>query len=147
MLFLDLVDIGNGIIESFLGKLAGLCWVILDFVVEDRVVEGQTESDGVGGLEVGFGNAGGLLVGFVSTFASSIMGGSGGVLGNVSVVISLHFVVEDLGFGVGSLADQFGVDELNDLIAIFVKFGNNLGLVSPEESNVLGSLLLLFLLN
>ena len=101
----------------------------------------------MGGLEVGFSNAGGLLVGFVSTFASSIMGGSGGVFGNVSVVVSLHFVVEDLGFGVVGFLDQFGVNELDDLIAISVKLRHDLALVSSKKSQILRSLLFLFLFN
>ncbi len=36
VLFLfDLVDVGNGIVEGFLGELAGNAWVVLDFVEED----------------------------------------------------------------------------------------------------------------
>lgn len=73
--------------------------------------------------------------------------GSRGVFRDVSVVISLHFEVEDLGFSIGGLREELVVDKVEDLIAVLVELGLNLGLVSSEEAEVLGALLLLLLLD
>ncbi len=147
LIFLDLIDVSNGIIESLLGELAGFGWVVLDFVVEHGVVEGETESDGVGGLEVLLSLLSSLGIGFMSVVSGFVVVGSGGVFRDVSVVVSLHFVVEDLGLGVGRLGDELGVNEVEDLIAVSVEFSLDLGLVASEEADVLGALLFLFLLD
>lgn len=75
------------------------------------------------------------------------MGSTGSVFRNISVVVSLHFVIEDLSFGVVGLFKELGVNKLDDFVAIFVKLSNNLSFVASEESEVLGTFLFLFLLN
>lgn len=147
LFFLDLVNVGNGLIEGFLGKLAGSAGVVLNFVVENRVVKSQAQSNGVGGLEVTLGNFRGSLVGFVGIISGLGVGFSAGVLRDVSVVVTLHLVVEDLGFGVVGLSDELVGDQVKDLVAVFVELSLNLLLVALEEVDVLGSLLLLFLLD
>ena len=74
LVLFDLVDIGDGIVEGLLGELAGDSWVVFDFVVEDRVVQGESQSNGVGGLEVGLSSLGGSFVGFVGISACLIVG-------------------------------------------------------------------------
>lgn len=96
MVFLDVLDVSDGIIESLLGKIAGLSWVIQALIVEDRVVKGQSESDGVGGFKLGVGDVRGSLVGFVGTLGDFLVDLSLGVLRNVSEVVTLHFEVENL---------------------------------------------------
>lgn len=56
------IELGNGIVESGLGKVASLVWGVQDLVVEDREVQGETQTDGVGRRKVGLGNFGGVLV-------------------------------------------------------------------------------------
>ena len=41
LLLFDLVDIGDGFVKGRLGQLASSARVVLDFVVEDRVVESE----------------------------------------------------------------------------------------------------------
>ena len=115
--------------------------------MEDRVVEGKTKSDGVGGLEVLLGLLSGLLVSLMSVVSGLISLFTGGVFRDVSVVISLHFVVEDLGLGVGSLGDKAGVDQVEDFVAVFIELSLDLALVASEETDILGSLLFLLLFN
>ena len=42
--------------------MAGTVGRVEDLVVEDGEVEGETETDGVGGSELGLGNVGGVLM-------------------------------------------------------------------------------------
>lgn len=145
LVLLDLIDVSNGIIEGLLGKLAGFGGIILDFVVEDRVVQGKTKSDGVSSLKVLFGFLSCAFVGIMSVISSFIVISTAGVFRDVSVVISLHFVVEDQSFGVGSLGDKLAVDEVENFVAVAVEFSLDLVLVASEETDILGSLLFLLL--
>jgi hypothetical protein len=80
---------GNGIIESLLGKVAGLIGSIEDLVVEDGEVQGESETDGVGRRELGLSNLGGSLVGFKGLVGRILALVSDGELGEVTVVITL----------------------------------------------------------
>lgn len=55
------VKLGDGVVESLLGQVAGTVGRVQDFVVEDREVESQTEADGVGRGELRLGDVGGAL--------------------------------------------------------------------------------------
>ena len=55
--------------------MAGTVGRVEDLVVEDGEVEGETETDGVGGSELGLGNVGGVLqnlLDFVSQYCAPI---------------------------------------------------------------------------
>ena len=141
---LELLNIGNSHVEGLLGELTGLGGVVHDFVVEDGEVKGQSESDGVGGLEVGVGNLDGGLVGLEGTVGGLLVVVTGGVLSNVSVVVTLHLEVEDGGVGVvGGAGDQSLVEDLEDVVAELVKLGLDLALVVSQKREILGSLGLL----
>jgi len=73
LVLLDLVNVSNGIVEGLFGELAGFAGISHDFIVEDRVVQGKTESDGVGGLEILFSSLSGGLVGFTGIVSSLLM--------------------------------------------------------------------------
>ena len=57
------VQLGDRVVESLLGQLAGLVGAVEDLVVEDREVEGEAEPDGVGGLHLGLADLKGVLRG------------------------------------------------------------------------------------
>merc|ERR1719162_1275164 len=96
--FVESVKFRNGIVECLLGNVARFVGCVEDLVVKDGKVKGQTKADGMRWGKVRLGNSTGCLV--------SIQGGSGGFLscvsclefGKVSVVISLHLVVEYFSF-------------------------------------------------
>lgn len=48
-LFRERLELGDGIIESLLGKVAGTVWRVENLVVEYGEVEGETEADWVSG--------------------------------------------------------------------------------------------------
>ena len=58
-------------IADLLGKLAGLVGGVEDLVVEDGEVEGETQSDGVGGLHLPFADLKGVLVGLLRVVNNS----------------------------------------------------------------------------
>ena len=82
-----------------LGESAGLRRVVLDLVVEHGEVQAETQSDGVGGLELLLGLLAGSLVGGEGVVTSLGVGVTAADLGDVSVVVSLHLVVEDFALG------------------------------------------------
>ena len=55
------VELGDRIIESLLGEVAGTIRRVKDLVVEDGEVEGKTQADRVGGSELGLSNIGSAL--------------------------------------------------------------------------------------
>ena len=141
VLLLDLLDVSNGVVEGLLGELASLLGIVADFIIENGEVEGQSESDGVGGLEVRSGNLLRVVVGIEGIVGGSLVLGVGGVLSNVSVVVASHLLVEDQGLGVvlGG-RNELLVQEPDDLVADFVKLSLNLLLVFSEQADVGGSL-------
>jgi len=80
---------GNGIIECLLRKMASLVGSIEDLVVEDREVEGKTQTDGVGGRQLGLGNLGGSLVGLERLVGRILATVADGELSEVTVVVAL----------------------------------------------------------
>ena len=61
-----------------------------------------------------------------------------GVLGDVSVVVTLHLEIEDVGFVVAGAAwDELLVEDLEDVFAVSVEFLLDLFLVVSQEWQVL----------
>ena len=96
MVFWEILDVGDGIVEGLLGHLAGFGGLVHDLVVEHGEVKGETESDWVGGLEVLVGLLSGLVVSLEGALGNLLVVFTSGVLTNVSVVVTLHFEEEDL---------------------------------------------------
>lgn len=101
----------------------------------------------MGRLELFLSLLSGGSVGLVGLVTSLLVFGSWGVFRNVSVIVSFHFVVEDLGFWVGGLGQELVINKFEDLIAVFVQFALNFGFVTFQKVEVLWLFLLLFLLN
>lgn len=55
------VELGNGVVESLLGKMASTVWRVEDLVVEDGEVQGETETDWVSRCELGLSDVGSVL--------------------------------------------------------------------------------------
>lgn len=80
---------GNSIIESKLGEVASLVGGVEDLVVEDREVEGQAETDGVGRSKVRGSNFGSSLVGLEGSISSTLAVVANSELSKVTVVVTL----------------------------------------------------------
>ena len=78
--------------------------------MEDGVVESETKSDGVSSLEVLLSSLSSFLVSFMSAVSGFIPLFTGSVFRDISVIVSLHFMVEDFSLGVGGFGDKTGVD-------------------------------------
>lgn len=69
--------------------MASLVRRVEDLVVEDREVQGQPETDGVGGSKLGLSDLGGALVGLERRIGSRLATVANGELGQVTVVVTL----------------------------------------------------------
>lgn len=137
----------NGVVKGQLGQVAGLVGGVQDLVVEDREVEGQAEADGVGRGEVSLGDLGGSLVGLEGGIGSTLAAVASGELGEVTVVVTLHLVVEDLGLARLGGLDEVLVQDVQDVVADLGELGLDLLAVLLDQGNLalvaLGLLLLL----
>ena len=141
IVFLKLVDLVEGFLESFVGELAGGLVVLHDFIVEDRKVEGQTELDGVAGWEC---NNVCLVVSLERVLLYLFEEVSLGVLGDVAVVVANHLHEEGLSLILTVVVQHLSVDDADDLLAVLGQLVLDLGLVAGQgvtELSVLGVLL------
>mmetsp|Transcript_35137 Transcript_35137/g.52128 ORF Transcript_35137/g.52128 Transcript_35137/m.52128 type:complete len:280 (-) Transcript_35137:26-865(-) len=147
-LLCHVVELGDGVLEGRSGHLAGLVGLGLHLVQEDRVVQGQTQSNRVGHNQVLLSNAGGLRIGGLSAVGSLGLDIASGEFRDVSVVIRLHLLVEDLGFTTSGLGDQVLVQETQDGVADVLQLLLDFGAVLPGKLGVvLVALALLLLLD
>jgi len=90
------IEFSDRIVERQLGETAGLVGRVEDLVVEDGEVQRESETDRVCGRKFGRGDGGSRFVRFEGSFRRFRTCVTGSEFGEVSVVISLHLVVEDL---------------------------------------------------
>lgn len=133
-LYIELTS--NGVIKSKFGEVAGLVGGVQDFVVEDREVQGQAEADGVGRGKIGRGDLSGSLVGLQRGIGSALAAVANGELSQVTVVVTLHLVVEDLGLAALSGLDEVLVQNLEDVIADLRQLGLDLLAVLLDQSDL-----------
>ena len=128
--------------------MASLVGGVQDFVVEDREVKGESETDGVGGSKVSGGDLGSGLVGLEREVGSTLAAVANGELGEVTVVVTLHLVVEDLGLARLGGLDEVLIENLEDIVADLSELGLDLLAVLLDESDLgLVALRLLLLLD
>jgi hypothetical protein len=142
-LFIDVIDLLEGLGKSLLAELASLLMVVHNLVVEHGEVESKTKSDGVASVEL-LGEDVGLLVALLGTLLDGSEVVTLGGLGNVSVVITDHLLEEGLGLIVGGELEAVIADDANNSEADVVKLLFDLllvGLESVAELGVLGVLL------
>lgn len=98
-LFTQSIEFSDRIVKRQLGETAGLVGRVEDLVVEYGEVERESESDRVCGRKFGRGDGRSRFVRFEGSFRGLRTCVTGSKFGEVSVVISLHLVVEDLQIG------------------------------------------------
>ena len=141
VVFFELVDLVEGLLERLVGDLASLLVVLHDLVLEHGEVKGETESDGVAGLE---SDAVGFVVGLEGIVLDLLEVVTLGVLSDVAVVVTDHLDEESLGLTIARFGKNLGVDNVNDTLAVSLEASLDGGLVPGEgvtELGVLGVLL------
>jgi len=129
--FINIVDLFEGIRQCLLTKLTGLLMVVHYFVVEHREVKGKSQSDWVACVQT-LRSLGSHLVVLEGTVLNSLEVLLRCALGNISIVISDHFVKEGFGFISGSNLHAGVLDSPNNSKALIVKFFFDLSLVLGE---------------
>merc|ERR1712113_1012407 len=110
----DIVKLSDGILECSARHLASLLWVGQHFILENGVVECETKTDRMCYSQILLCNALRISIGLASALCGFLLGIGVFVLGNVTVVISLHLLVEDLRLAVACLSDELVIQELQD---------------------------------
>ena len=134
VVFLEFVDLVEGLLEGAVGQGASFLVVLHHLVVEDGEVEGKAELDGVAGGKV---DLVGIVVGFEGLLLDFLKLGIFGVLGNVAVVVADHLDEESLGLVLAVSVEDLGVDDLDDALAVVVQLLLNVVLVEGEGFLVL----------
>ena len=83
------VELSNSVVKGSLGKVASLVGGVENLVVEDREVQGESETDGMGRSEVSLGNLGGILVSLERLVGGGLALVTKSELGEVTVVVTL----------------------------------------------------------
>jgi hypothetical protein len=102
LIFFDVLDVCDGVIESLFGQIARFWGVVQNlklfsllhksyFVAEHREVERQAQSDRVRGLQISLRDISRLFVSSVRLQRRLVVLSVLSILGNVTVVVSLHF--------------------------------------------------------
>ena len=100
-LLINVIDLFESVGESFFSKFTGLLMVVHNFVVEDGEVKSKSKSDWVASVQ-GFGRRLSKLIVLEGSVFDGIELISLCALGDVSVIITHHFVEESFGLIGGS---------------------------------------------
>ena len=137
VVFFELVNLVECLLESLVGQLASDFVVLHHFVVEHREVEGEAELDGVAR---GQRDLVSLVVSLESFLLDLIEEFCLGVLGDVAVVVADHLDEESLGLTFARLSEDLGADHVDDALAVGDELGLDALLVVGECVGVLGVL-------
>merc|ERR1711971_976809 len=94
--FGDVVKLCNCILESCAGHLACLVRILQDLVLEHRIVQCKAKTDGVSYGQILFSHIRCFLVSEACILRGFALGIASAEFSNVSVVVGLHLLVEDL---------------------------------------------------
>merc|ERR1712216_716777 len=121
----DVVKLGNCIFESSPSHFTSVIWHLQDFVLE-------TEKFNARPRRIGCVTARSLVAtSWASSYGACILCGLRFVgsifeLGQVTMIVGLHLLVEDLGLACGGLRDQISIQQIQngftDLVELFLNF-------------------------
>ena len=141
------VQFGDGIVERLLGQVASSVGAPQNFIVEHGKVQGQSQADGVRGSQLRLSHVGRLLVSIMRGFGGGFTLVTGGELGQVTVVVTLHLAVKHFGLSRLGSGKEMVVQHLQNVLANVGQLILDLGAVSLDLLDMgsvsLGLLLLL----
>ena len=141
VVLLKLINLIESLLESRVSELTCASVVLEHLIVEDGVVEGEAELDGVASGKI---DGVSLFVGLLSLLLDILKLRVLGVLGDVTIVVTYHLHEESLGLVGAFGAEHAVVDHVDDLLAVSGELGLDLSLVGEKcrvEFGVLGVLL------
>lgn len=113
--------VARNLTQHLLGQMARALGRLQDLVVKHGKVERKAQPDGVRGCQLGKGNILGGAVRCQCVLCSLLAFSMGLELGQISVVVTLHLEVKDLGFAGRCSGDQVVIQELEDAGADVLK--------------------------
>merc|ERR1719230_941340 len=130
------VKLRNRIFEGGACHLASFFWVVKHFVLEDGEVEGKAKTDWMRHCQILLRN---LLSFLICQFG--IVGSRGllvaiGELCDVTVVIGLHLLVEDLTLTVARFGDGTAIQQAQDSVTNLVKLTLHLAAIFFCEASI-----------
>mmetsp|Transcript_64622 Transcript_64622/g.145771 ORF Transcript_64622/g.145771 Transcript_64622/m.145771 type:complete len:253 (+) Transcript_64622:311-1069(+) len=137
------VELGDRVVERRLGQVARPVRGVQDLVEEHREVEGESEADRVGRRQGLGGDGRGVLVRLEGLPGALLLHVAVLELGEVSVVVALHLVVEHLALLVGRVGHQVVDDDGQDVVADLDELVLDLRLVVLDELELVRVRLLL----
>merc|ERR1739838_1298611 len=96
--------------------MTGSVWSPNNFVVEDLKVKCQSQSNRIGRLHFRLGTLKRVLVRLLGIFQYSCSGITSGNFCKISVIISLHFKVENFRFWTGGFGNKEFIEETKDIL-------------------------------
>merc|ERR1740139_434204 len=132
------VKLGNCIFESCASHLARLIWIGEHLILEDRKVQCQTQADGMCHSQIGLCDFLRFLISLPGIIRRCCFLVTCGELGNVTVVVGLHLLVENLRLTAACLADQVSIEQPKDRVANLLQLCLHLGTILPCILGLLG---------
>jgi hypothetical protein len=133
-----MLNIGNCIIKCLLSQTTSSTRIILNLkliynlIAKYWIIQCQTKSYGVGGLQICFRNLSCLFISVICLFRHFGMLVFLGVLWNIPIVIPLHFQEEHLALWVLAGRLDLLFNKAEDVVAEFIEFRLNFPLVICE---------------
>jgi hypothetical protein len=127
----ELVKARDGLIEGRLGELAGGLLVLEDFVEAHRVVEGETETDGVSGIEDLEGDLLSLLVELGGLLLVLLISDE---LCEITVIVTSHLKIKHSGLVLLNVVLDKGIlEKVENIQADIAELRLNLAAISDDE--------------
>mmetsp|Transcript_5563 Transcript_5563/g.10575 ORF Transcript_5563/g.10575 Transcript_5563/m.10575 type:complete len:232 (-) Transcript_5563:165-860(-) len=142
-LFIKSIKFCDGIIKRRLGNRASAIRRVENLIVKHREVESQSETNRMCRGQFSRSNSRCGSVSVKSRRCASLTGTSSLELGEVTVIISLHLVIEHLGFFRSRVRDETLLNDSEDIIANLNELGLDFRLVVLDDGLLVGFSLLL----
>merc|ERR1719433_2491169 len=126
-----IVELRNSILEGCASHLARLFRVRQHLILEDGIIQCQAKADGMCDCQILLCDILSILVGLTCLLCSTALLVTFRELGDITVVVSLHLLVEDLRLSVRRLGNQAVVQQRQDGITNLLKLCLHLLAILP----------------
>lgn len=130
------VKLGNRLIKARLGHLTRFIGRIQNLIVKHGEVQREPQANGMRGCEIRSRDLGSRLVSFERFIRTPLPLITRSKLGEVTVIIALHLVVEDLALAALGRGDEVLIEDGKDVFADVGKLGFNFLAVGLDQRDL-----------